>query len=324
MFHTLTTSFAAALLALLAASPSAAFDLQGHRGARGLAPENTLAAFAAALAVGVSTLELDVGVTRDGIVVVTHDQTLSPEMARDGVGRWLNAAGPAINDLTLAELREFDVGRAAPGSRVAERFPEQRPDDGARIPTLDEVIDLAERVGAGHVRFNIETKIDPKQPDLSPAPRVFAAAVIEVLQRRRVTARATIQSFDWRTLQSVQAAAPEIGTVYLTARQRWLDNVAPGSPWTAGFDIRDHGGDVARMVKAAGGAVWSPFHGDLGPGDVASAQALGLKVVPWTVNDPADMAALIASGVDGLISDYPDRARMVMAAAGLPLPTKAP
>jgi glycerophosphoryl diester phosphodiesterase len=297
-------------------------DIQGHRGARGLAPENTLPAFEKALALGATTLELDVGVTRDGVVVVAHDPVLNPDVARGPDGRWLEAPGPAIHSLTYAELSRYDVGRLKPGTAYARRYPEQVAVDGTRMPRLADVFDLVRRSGKD-VRFNIETKLSPLKPDETLAPEPFARAVIAEIRRAGMQSRATIQSFDWRTLRIVQREAPEIATVYLTAQQRWLDNVctgpAAGSPsiapadcgksaWTAGFELREHG-SVPKLVKAAGGGIWSPAYPDLDEARLAEARSLGLKVVPWTVNDPVHIRRLIDMGVDGIISDYPDRVR---------------
>jgi hypothetical protein len=146
---------------LLAFTAAHAFDLQGHRGARGLAPENTLAGFETALAIGVTTLELDLGVTKDGVVVVSHDSNLNPDHTRGPEGKFLDALGPAIRALTLAELKRYDVGRLKPGTPYAKTFPQQRAVDGATIPTLAEVFDLVRRLNADQVRFNIETKLTP-------------------------------------------------------------------------------------------------------------------------------------------------------------------
>jgi glycerophosphoryl diester phosphodiesterase len=318
-------SAARGLIAVVLAGPLLAwgFDLQGHRGARGLAPENTLAAFDRALRAGVSTLELDVGVTRDGVLVVSHDSRLNPNLTRDTDGRWLETPGPALNSLTLAQLQRHDVGRLKPGTRYAQAYPDQQPSDGERVPALDALFALVARRGAGHVRFNIETKLTPNEPDLAPAPELFAALVVKALQQHGLQQRASVQSFDWRTLREVRRLAPAITTVALTARQDWLDNLTDGR-WTAGLSLADHGGSVPRLVQALGASVWSPFHGDLTPAAVTEAQALGLKVVPWTVNDPGRMALLVAWKVDGLITDRPDLARQVMAAAGLPLPPQVP
>lgn len=312
---------------LLATTQASAFDLQGHRGARGLAPENTLAAFARALSIGVTTLELDVGVTRDGVVVVAHDRALNPELTRDAQGNWLGAPGPAIHALTYAELQRYDVGRSKPGSRTAHRFPQQQPADGARIPRLAEVFALAERAGNRSVRFNVETKLHPDHRGETLPPGPFARALIAEIRKAGVAARSTVQSFDWRTLQVVQGEAPEIATVYLSARQDWLDNIGDGStlgsPWTAGYRYARYR-SVPRMVHAAGGRIWSPYHGDLDAAQLEEARALGLEVIVWTVNDPARIAAMMDLGVDGIISDYPERVRAEMQKRGMPLPAATP
>ena len=287
-----------------------ALDLQGHRGARGLLPENTLPAFERALELGMTTLELDCGVTRDGVVVVAHDRTLSPAFTRDAQGNWLEGAPPAIRDLTQAQLARYDVGRLKPGTAYAKRFPGQQPLDGTRIPTLAEVFELAAKRGAHGVRFNIETKLSPLAPDETAPPDVFVAALLAAIRKAGMESRVTIQSFDWRTLAIVQKVAPSIPTVYITAESTSPRNIPTGaspSPWTAGHQLAAYGGSLPRMVKAAGGAVWSPYHGDLTQERLREAHALGLKVVVWTVNAEADMQRIIAWGVDGIISDYPDR-----------------
>ncbi|MDA1100130.1 MAG: glycerophosphodiester phosphodiesterase [Proteobacteria bacterium] len=301
------------------------FDLQGHRGARGLAPENSLPAFAKALAIGVSTLELDVGITADHQVVVSHDLRLSPSLVRDAAGVWLRQPTPALYQLPLARLQRFDIGRIAPNSRQARRFPEQVGQDGVRVPTLAQVAALAERLGNHVVRFNIETKLRPDKADETPTVGRFVELLLAVIRQVGIADRTTIQSFDWRSLRLVQQLAPNIPTVYLTAQQSWLDNLQAGrpgaSPWTAGLDIDAHDGSVPRLVKAAGGSVWSPYHRELDGQQLQEAHALGLKVIVWTVNDDGRMAELIDLGVDGIITDYPDRLRAVMAEKGLPLPT---
>lgn len=303
---------------------AAAFDLQGHRGARGLAPENSLPGFARALAIGVTTLELDLGVTADDKLVAIHDSRLDPAVTRGPDGRWLAEPTPAVRSLTLEQLRALDIGRIDPASRYARRFPEQQPRDGARIPTLDEVVALAEAAGASAVRFNIETKLDPRHPELTPAPADFARLVVDEIRRLGIAPRTTVQSFDWRTLRAVQALAPEIATACLTVQQPWLDNLERGkpgpSPWTAGFDLEAVGGGVPDLVRAAGCRIWSPAHEDLHLLALSEARAMKLAVIVWTVNDPTTMEALIDGGVDGIITDYPDRLRRLLQRKGLPVP----
>ncbi len=309
------------------------FDLQGHRGARGLMPENSLPAFEAALALGVTTLELDTVMTRDGVVVVHHDRRLAPERTRDGAGNWIAAENAAaILSLTAEDLATYDIGRAKPDSRYAGRWPAQAGLDAVRIPTLAEVLARSEALSGGSIRYNIETKISPLSPpdglvDSADA-ECFAQALVAAIREAGVAGRAAVQSFDWRTLQVVQRAAPEVETVYLTAEQDWLDNLGRGaaepSPWLGGLDIDWAQVTPPQAIRQAGGAVWSPYYRDLTAADLKQAQALGLRVVVWTVNDPADMGSLIDFGVNGIITDYPDRARQVMAEKGLPLPPAFP
>ena len=309
----------AVLLAFAGCGNTIAFDLQGHRGARGVAPENTLAAFRQALATGVTTLELDVGMTRDGHLVVMHDQRLNPDLTRDDGGGWIAAPGPAVNSLTLAELQRHDVGRLRPGTRYAQTFPDQQPVDAERVPTHDALFEMVRATGHAQVRFNVETKISPLTPELAPAPEDFARRLLDVVQRHRMDERVTVQSFDWRTLRAVQRLAPALPIAALTARLPSIDNLSDGR-WTAGLRLQDHGGSVPRLVQALGALTWSPFHGELTEALLAEAHALGLKVVPWTVNDPAQIDRLMAWGVDGLISDHPARVRAAMARRGLALP----
>ena len=316
---------AAALL--MAAGGAAGLDLQGHRGARGLLPENTLPAFASALAIGVTTLELDIAITRDGVIVVSHDATLNPDITRGPGGAWIIRGDLAIHALSWQALQAYDVGRIRPQTAYAQRFSTQQPVDGTRIPRLAAVFDLARRAGNNSVRFNIETKISPEQPQLTASSDVFARALIDLVRAENLESRVSIQSFDWRTLQVVQREAPDIATVYLSAQQPWLDNIRArdaSSPWTAGFHVSNHDGSLARMIKAAGGAVWSPHFGDLTREQLDEARRLELKVIVWTVNEDADIARMIDWGVDGIISDYPDRLRRIAAGRGLALPPATP
>ena len=296
-----------------------AFDLQGHRGTRGNAPENTLPAFERALEIGVSTLELDIGVTADGVVVIAHDPYLNPAITRDATGQWLpGAKGPLIRSLTVAQLQSYELGRINPASDYAKTFSTQQPRDGTRMPTLLALFDRVKALGADGVRFNIETKIDPGKPDDTVSAEAMTRALLKVIADAGMAPRVTIQSFDWRTLQLTQRLAPAIPTVYLTIQTANTDNIADGS-WTDGFKLAEHG-TVPKLVKAAGGAVWSPNGGAVTEALVKEARGLGLRVIPWTINNPADMERLIGWGVDGIITDYPDRLRTVLQARGIALP----
>jgi len=323
----ISRKFAVIFTSLVMSAPVQALDIQGHRGARGLAPENTLPAFAKALALGVSTLELDCAITRDGVVVVSHDPALNPDITRGPDGKWLQQAGPAIRTLTYQELQRYDVGRTNPASAYGKRWPVQKPVDGTRIPRLADVFALVKKSSNETVRFNIETKISPLAPDETTTPEDFARKLISAVRSAGMAERTAIQSFDWRTLQVVQKEAPEIPTVYLTVEKGFMDGIQahqPASPWTAGFHVSRYGGSIPRMVKAAGGAVWSPYYAETTREQVQQAQSLGLKVVVWTVNGPADMRRMIEWGVNGIISDRPDLLRQVAGEMGFALPRPTP
>lgn len=256
-------------------------DVQGHRGCRGYLPENTLPAFARALEMGVNTLELDVAVTRDGVVVVHHDRGLNPAIARDRHGKWVSRPTP-INHLTWAELQTYDVGRLDPASAYGRKFPLQKPLDGTRVPRLADVFAL---VGEVDVRFNIEPKSDADQPGETLPPEPFARALIAEVRKARMEKRTTVQAFDWRLLEVVEREAPGLPTVYCT---------------------EGRGSDPAR-VHEAGGKIWSPDFEMVTPGKLAAARNWKMWVTVWTVNEPADIRRMIDLGVDGMASDYPDR-----------------
>jgi glycerophosphoryl diester phosphodiesterase len=295
-----------------------AFDAQGHRGARGLAPENTLAGIEQALAVGVSTLEIDVVLSAEGVPVLSHDTAPNPDITRDASGEWLKARGEPFYRLGLNDIARFDVGRINPGSRYAREWADQEPRDGERIPTLAAVFGQVDSWSAAHVGFNIELKLSPLRPDESPRPADFVRAVLDVVKRHGMASRVTLQSFDWRVLQEARRQAPALQLSYLSSQRRRFDTLSSGE-WTHGLRLGDFE-DAPAMVAAAGGRLWSPQFQDLSQATMARARSLKLRVIPWTVNESADMERLIDWGVDGLITDYPDRLRAVMQRRGLALP----
>ena len=303
-----------------------AFDIEAHRGGRALRPENTLPSFANALSMGVDTLELDIGVTADGVLVVSHERGLNPDLARGPDGAYVAAPGIPFVRLPLAEVKKYDVGRIRPDSAYARQFPDQQAVPGTPIPTLREVFALVRKSGDGHVRLNIETKIDPNHPDESPAPQRFVGLLLDLAAAEKFEDRIMVQSFDWRTLQIVQKRAPAIPTVYLTLQKGNAPTVSlqRASEWTAGFDPAARGGSLPRTIKDAGGAIWSPYFGDVTPELVAESHGLGLKVVVWTVNKKDDIARLIDAGVDGIISDRPDLLREIAGEKGITLPPAFP
>jgi len=282
------------------AIPASAFDLQGHRGARGLAPENTLAAFDKGMEAGVDTLELDVAVTSDDVVVVTHDLRINPAISRDASGRWLTGTGPSIRSVPLSVLSEYDVGRLNPGNRYGAGFPRQAAQDGQRIPTLASLLRHLRDRNETRVRLNIEIKSDPYRPELSPPPEQVVSLLLKVLRDESIERRVTVQSFDWRTLAAMRSQAPDITRSCLTSPQTVRDIA-----WTMGRQLARFD-SVPAMAADAGCDIWSPAHGSITIAEVDQAHRLNLAVIPWTVNKPADMRKLLDMGVDGLITDEPD------------------
>ncbi|MFI9008733.1 glycerophosphodiester phosphodiesterase family protein [Actinosynnema sp. NPDC053489] len=330
---------AALVLSLLAPGAAGAdhrreFDLQAHRGGIGLTVESTLAAFGKALELGVTTLELDVQITRDGREVVTHDRRTNPAKCLDTAPAFpgdpaFPYLGKYVKDLTFAQVRTLDCG-----SLRWARYPEQELSPGARMPTLAEVFDLARRHRAFGVKFNIETKVEAAAPQETAPREQFVEVTAREIRRSGFHRNVTIQSFDWGTLMLWRRVEPRLPLVALTQPEF----LRPGSPWTGGLDLADFGGSVVRAVRSFGASALSPVHGspqDGAVGDpdyvpfttralVDEAHENGLKVIPWTVDDPATMRGLMDDGVDGIITDYPDRLRALMAERGLELPEAYP
>ncbi len=285
------------------------FDLQGHRGARGLFAENTMAGFVAAMRLGVVSFELDVGVTRDGMPVVHHDPRLNPDITRGPDGAWLEGQGPLLRELTLAELAGFDVGRIRPGTAYAARFSTGAPSDRERIPTLAQVLEL-------DARFNIELKLLPTQPGWTISAEEMADRVLHVIYGTGAVDRVTVQSFDWRAPRHVRRTRPNIRRGWLTE----AETVRDARLWRGDELASSAMEDVPAAIAAEGGGTWTPFFTELTEGLLARAHGLGLKVIPWTVNEISDMRRLIRWGVDGLISDWPDRGLEVLGERPSPNP----
>lgn len=255
-------------------------EIQGHRGARWVRPENTLPAFKYALDVGVDTLEMDTLVTKDGHVVVTHDPTLNPDICLDKSGKKIKS-GIAIRSLTLTELKSYDCG-----SLINPRFKQQTPVPKTAVPTLDEVFEMVAAHPAGkRVLFNIETKSDEEHPEYAPAPAEFVDKLLAVLRKHAVMARVTLQSFDYRTLRAAHEKDPGLGLsvlIYSRPKKGLLE--------------------LAKEYKAR---IVSPNFSWLRAEDIAELHGAGIRVIPWTVNDAADWSRLISLGVDGIITDNP-------------------
>ncbi|MBM7691588.1 glycerophosphoryl diester phosphodiesterase [Peribacillus deserti] len=311
------------------------FDLQAHRGGLGLTSESTIASFSRALEMGVSTLELDVQITEDHQAVITHDRKISGAKCKDTGPAFAGDpeypyVGKYIKDLTLAQVRTLDCG-----SQVLPQFPEQRLSPGAQMPLLSEVLDLVKRYHANKVWMNIETKVEAGAPHETAPREEFVQIVAREVREAGMINRVSIQSFDWGALMRMKEVEPRLPIVALTNGPQFLQpGQAGASPWLGGIDIDDFGGDLIAAAHSFGADAISPVHGFPQNGKVTEenyepyvtkqmveeAHNKGMKLIPWTVDDTPTMDKLINDGVDGIITDYPDRLRMVMEQHDLELP----
>ncbi|MFI7416694.1 glycerophosphodiester phosphodiesterase family protein [Nonomuraea sp. NPDC049684] len=311
------------------------FDLQAHRGGLGMTTEESLEGFAKALRLGVTTLELDTHVTKDLKVVVNHDRQISAQKCQDTApvtpgDPMFPYVGKFIKDLTLAQIKTMNCGyKQLPG------FPEQEVVDGFRMVELKDVLDLVRSHRAKQVKLNIETKVEAGAPEQTAPRELFVGRVFEEIRASGIERQVTIQSFDWGALMEMHRLAPEWPLVALT-NYDFLQVGKPGaSPWLGGLDADDFGGDFVSAAAAVPGVTaLSPVYGFPQNGTisdptfrfyvtekmVSDAHARGLKVIPWTCDDPATIEALMDMGIDGLITDYPDRVRRIMADRGMRLP----
>lgn len=302
-----------------------------HRGGAGLRPENTLAAFAHALDIGVDGFELDVHVAQDGTVVVFHDDALKPDIVRDTDGQWLSETGPLLKDLPYPAMQPFDIGRLKPGSKYGARYPLQIPQDGERIPKLAEVIYLINRAG-GSERLWIELKTNFMDRTKTASPQAMAESVIRVLKREKFLDRSVLVGFDWTALIAAKKIAPKVECWFTTLPQSWFGDTPPpaehgppsavelaglrkmeqsDAPWTGGFDRQKYG-SVIKAAKAAGADGWFPYFADINRSTLAEARELGLKVGAWTVDKDDDLARLSDLQIDGICTDYPDRLARIL------------
>jgi glycerophosphoryl diester phosphodiesterase len=296
------------------ASPQApGFDLQAHAGGRGEATGESLRAFAKSLELGVSTLELDINLTKDHQPLVWHDPVIESQQCSDTGPAFAGDpsypyVGKLVYDLTLAQIRTLDCGKPA------SQFPRAEVVRGNKIAVLPEVFSLTDSYRAD-VRYNIETKVAADHPAISAQPQEFVDVVLAAVRAAGKVDRVEIQSFDWRTLPLVRQAEPSIPLVALWNEHTWV----PGSPWLATVNP-DVVGDPVIGAIMVGASILSPEYSFVDRALVDRAHSLGLSVIPWTVDDANDMRTQIAVGVDGIITNYPAVLRTVMAALGMALP----
>jgi len=297
-----------------------------HRGGAGLRPENTLAAFRNAVALGADGAELDVQLSRDGQVIVFHDYRLNPDFCRLN-GKWLKKPAERIKDLMFSELQKFDIGRPDPSSDYARAHRDLVAVVGEHVPLLRDVIAIA-KTAKKPFRLFIELKTSFADRAISASPEALAEATIAVLKGQKFMDRAVLVGFDWPGLLHARKLAPQIECWFTTLAQSWFADAPPppedhppaqaqlealrhwaengASPWAGGYDAVNYGGSIVKAIHAASGAGWFPMHRDANAQSIAEAHALGLKVGAWTVDDPSEMRELIANGIDAICTDRPD------------------
>lgn len=311
------------------------FDAQAHRGGRGLHTEESLQGFARSIELGVSTLEMDIGITKDHVPVIWHDEFIMAEKCEDTAPIYPNDpaypyVGKHIRDLTYNQILSLNCG-----FKQLEGFPEQQVVWGNRIAALPEVFDLAKAYNATDLWYDIETKLNPVDTNSTFGPQLFVDVILDAIFRAGVEDRVMIESFDWRSLPLVHERAPSIPLVALADRTTLYINESGASPWFGGLDIDDYDGDLNAVAAALGANIISPDYNGSEDKDEAKsygddgfefftdrafidrAHELGLLVVPWTVEDRDTMAALVELGVDGIITDYPNVLRQVLVDLGV-------
>lgn len=291
--------------------------LIGHRGARGVMPENTMQGFAFTLDIGVNALEFDVVMTRDRVAVVTHNHRLAAAATRDGHGRWITGTEPRVADLTFAELQAMDVGGLDGRSDYGLRFPDQAFLNQVRVPCLSDLLAFASLPENSDLSLLLEFKSDPEVKNPKKERVEMVSTVVRDLRAYHLQARTVLHSFDWDLLSECRVQAPEMPTSYLSMMPANLAGNVEAAATVVSPDFGAIKGSLPQAVADAGGQMWCPYVADVTPELVAEAHALGLAVSTWTVNDPADIQRMIEAGVDGIVTDYPGRVQRMLLAQGL-------
>ena len=286
--------------------------LIGHRGARGLMPENTIEGFEFTLDLGVTALEFDVLVSKDNVPVITHDYQLSASLTRDYNGKWIEGNSPKISELTLAELKQFDVGGLDSLSIYGANYPEQEFLSGIRIPKLSELLDLACLPKGQNLYLLMEIKSDG-----SLKVTKVISQILDEIRERKLSNRTVLHSFDWELLKECQRLAPEIPRSFLSQLPENYDLSSDPASSDRTPDFSSFKTSIPRAIANQEGQMWCPYFKDVTSEMVKEAHSLDLLVCTWTVNEIEDLENMIDAGVDGIITDYPNRAQKVLKTRGL-------
>lgn len=310
------------------------FDLEAHRGGRDVRPENTLYSYAYAIELGATSIECDMQLTKDGQIVMSHNPILNSDITRDENGNYIENNKYDIRLMTVDELKKFDVGVMDPNcGEYYDLHGKTQFTYDAKIPTLEELMQLIQSYGDKNIVLNIETK---SYPDPASAgyknnadPKKFVEVFNNIVKKYDMEDRVVLQSFDWQTLIEMKKLNPNISTSALWQEQPSWGRDSESlrryekkkSPWLGGLDIKDYQGNPVKAAHAIGADIISPYYTEISKKDVDEAHSLGMKVVPWTVNNEKDMNMLLDMGVDGIISDKPWLLKQVLEKRNIKLHT---
>ncbi len=289
----------------------------GHRGARGVLPENSMIGFDFSLSIGVPLLEFDVVLTADDVPVITHNHRLHASSFRDTNGLFLSGEEPKVSSLTFDQIQQFDIGRLDGHSAYGQRFPDQAQLDGVRVPRLIDLLDLVAEQKYGDAYLMLELKSDPDLAHDALYRENFVGRVLQEVRAKSLSTRAVLHSFDWNLLEECQRKAPDMPSSYLTQLPENEDDVGEDSSKAVCPDFRGRRDEIPLLVKQAGGSLWCPYYADVTAENVALAKELGLCVAVWTVNEHEEISRMIDLRVDAIVSDYPGRVQRHLSDLGM-------
>lgn len=276
----------------------------GHRGARGLFPENSMVGFENILKMGVTLIELDVVFSKDKTPIITHDHTINPSTSRDVDGEFVNE-NIKVSSLTVEQIKNYEIGRLDLDSDYGRRFPEQAQLDGIYMPTLQELFEKMQQPEFEQMRLMVEIKSEPNY--LSQDRENIASLVIKQIREANLSNKVLLHSFDWLLLSEFKKKDPKITTSFLTKKgyQNESENYYPSQVFMQ--DAAGYSNSVPEKISALGGSVWCPYFKDITRDRLLSARENNLIVVAWTLNELDDIDAMIELGVDAIVTDYPPR-----------------
>ena len=287
--------------------------IYGHRGARGDMPKNTLSGFKYIFDSDVLAFETDILISKDKIPVITHDFYLNPDLTKDSNGNWIKKNNIKIYDLKYEELKKYEVGELNKSTRYGKRFKDQKSVDNQKIIKLEELFELVEKFPKEDFFINLEIKSTPLEEGLTPNPEEMVSIVKKEILKSKYVDKILISSFDWRILSECKKQLPDTLRGYLSFQQDLGSSkktIYEGSPWM-NTDEEFNMFELPKLIKKLDGHVWCAFHRDITKQNVSLAHDIGLGVNVWTVNSERDMIKMIKYGVDGIITDYPNRLKKV-------------